>query len=372
MHNSLTDISLQQCVQTSLQLDVEKSKKKRQKLTIESVRQHIESFGYKLTSTTYKNNETKLDISCLAGHRYSVSYNHFQRGIRCAECVGNAKFTIEAVRQYIESFGYQLLSTEYLSNKKKLDILCPKDHLYKVTYCAFQQGRRCAVCHGNAKHRLSNVKRHIESFGYRLRSNTYVSAHAKLEIICPKSHTYFATYSNFQKGNRCPECSGKKKHTIDAVKRYVESFEGYQLRSTVYVGGNAKLDILCPVGHNYKVVYGNFQQGSRCPECAGIAKRRTMKNGEEWEPRIRNSTDDQAWRKAVKKRDGQICQACFYPSKNLCAHHIESYSKNPELRTDLNNGVALCESCHTALHSQYGRMTATRADLAEFTRLKCR
>jgi len=311
MKNILTDISLEKTVQSSLQLDAEKkARKKHTRHTIESVRASVESFGYKLISTQYVSVMKKLDISCPLGHRYSVSYSSFQVGARCLECAGLKKHTIDAVKQYIESFkGYRLLSTTYKNNSTKLDILCPKEHLYKVTYACFQSGRRCPECAGNAKHRLSNVKRHIESFGYRLRSTTY---------------------------------------------KDIET----------------KLDIVCPVGHNYKANYGNFQKGQRCAECDDISKRRTMPDGEEWEPRCRQTKADRAWARAVKKRDGQICQICFSPSKKLHAHHIESYARNPELRTKLSNGITLCVNCHYALHSRYGQTTATRADLEEFTRLK--
>ena len=287
---------------------------------------------------------------------------------------GNAKHTLESAKQHIESFkGYRLLSTQYVNSTTKIDILCPAEHLYKATYDRFQRGDRCAECNGNAKHRLSNVKRHIESFGYRLRSTTqYVNAATKLDILCPVDHLYKATYSVFQQGQRCPECARvKKSHTIEAVKRFIESF-GYKLISTTYLDSQKKLDILCPADHLYKATYNSFQQGQRCPECYNISKRRTMSNGEEWEPYLRRSKDEQAWRKAVLKRDARTCQACFFPSKKLCAHHIESYAKNIESRNDLTNGVTLCEPCHRELHSQYGSMTATRADLEEFTRLKCR
>jgi len=375
MHNILTSISLEKTIQSSLQLDGEKSRRKggRQKLTIDAVRQHIESFGYRLMSTQYVSVSTKLDISCPVGHLYPVSYNSFQRGSRCPECWWKSKkHTIDAVRQNIESFGYKLISTQYFDTKQKLDIVCSAGHSYKASFHVFQQGHRCPECSSSAKFTIDAVKQYIESFeGYRLRSTVYVDCRAKLDVICPVGHSYKAAYAKFQEGQRCPECAGNKKNTIDAVKQHIESF-GYRLRSNTYVGSNAKLEIICPVGHNYKVTYGSFQSGVRCAECSFISKRRTMLNGEDWKPYGRNSKADAAWRKAVLKRDARTCQACFYPSKKLHAHHIESFARNPELQTDISNGVTLCVNCHYALHSRYGQTTATRADLAEFTRLKCR
>jgi len=218
------------------------------------------------------------------------------------------------------------------------------------------------------RHTIESVKADIESFqGYQLLSTEYLSYKKKLDILCPAGHNYMVTYGNFQHGIRCPECSIHTKQTLESAKQYIESF-GYQLLSTAYVGANAKLKIICPAGHNYEATYNNFQRGYRCAECAGIAKRRTMPNGEDWKPENRSGKADRVWVKAVKERDGQ-CQAC-QSSKNLCAHHIESFALNPELQTDINNGVTLCKPCHTAIHSRYGVMTATRADLEKFIRFK--
>lgn len=50
------------------------------------------------------------------------------------------------------------------------------------------------------------------------------------------------------------------------------------------------------------------------------------------------------WRLAVIQRDGK-CNICN-SIKFLQAHHIKSWVKYPELRYDINNGIALCRVCH--------------------------
>jgi uncharacterized paraquat-inducible protein A len=57
-----------------------------------------------------------------------------------------------------------------------------------------------------------------------------------------------------------------KKFTYEQIKSYIESFN-YKLQSKTYKNNNTKLEIKCPEDHIYKVTYGNFQKGSRCPEC---------------------------------------------------------------------------------------------------------
>lgn len=58
------------------------------------------------------------------------------------------------------------------------------------------------------------------------------------------------------------------------------------------------------------------------------------------------------WRDAVFKRDNYICKECGVTNGNgksifLQAHHIKPWSKFPELRYDINNGITLCKKCHS-------------------------
>lgn len=61
------------------------------------------------------------------------------------------------------------------------------------------------------------------------------------------------------------------------------------------------------------------------------------------------------WRLTVFRRDRFTCQCCGDNSSgNLIAHHILNYSEHKDLRTDADNGITLCESCHIDFHTTYG------------------
>lgn len=61
------------------------------------------------------------------------------------------------------------------------------------------------------------------------------------------------------------------------------------------------------------------------------------------------------WRRLVFERDEYTCQVCRRAKGgNLTAHHLNGYHWDKKARTDVNNGVTLCEPCHKEFHSIYG------------------
>lgn len=292
----------------------------------QEIKSLIEKEGYILISTEYINNHSKLNAVCPNRHRCTISYKGFKRGYRCAECQGVKKKTIGEIQVFFEKEGYELVSAEYKNAFTKLAVICPKGHDYKICYNDFQQGRRCATCQGKKRDTLDEVRKFFEKEGYKLITNHYKEVKVVLHSICPKGHDHYANYGNFRKGQRCSECQGLRKKTMEKVRelfmekgyrlisteyknsatnlqamcsnghlcfisynhlsmghgcmdcygnrrktieeiRAVFEKEGYKLVSEKYENGKSTLHTLCPKGHDHHIKYGDFQQGKRCPIC---------------------------------------------------------------------------------------------------------
>ena len=60
------------------------------------------------------------------------------------------------------------------------------------------------------------------------------------------------------------------------------------------------------------------------------------------------------WTRLVKESDGYKCIMCDYQGAKkdgiMEAHHVIPKVSNPELATEVFNGVTLCKPCHKDIH----------------------
>ena len=117
----------------------------------------------------------------------------------------------------------------------------------------------------------------------------------------------------------------------------------------------------------YGAFYSSEHKGELSP---------TWKGGFEYHRVERSTYEYRDWRKQVFDRDLYTCQCFGYRNgiglekvRELNAHHIKNWKNNEDLRYDVDNGITLCEKCHTAFHSKYGKRNNTKEQLEEFLNL---
>ena len=73
------------------------------------------------------------------------------------------------------------------------------------------------------------------------------------------------------------------------------------------------------------------------------------------------------WRRLVYERDYFTCQKCKdNTGGNLVAHHINGYHWDKESRTEIDNGITLCTSCHKDFHKIYGYKNNNLFQLSQY------
>ena len=236
------------------------------KYTIEYIKSSFESEGYTLLSTNYTGCTQKLEYICPKGHRHSITFDKWLGGRRCFYCNGNIKLSNDYVKHALEKEGYTLLS-EYTNSNTKFMFKCNNGHTGEMKWDHWRDGHRCAECAGNKKNSFDDIKNMFEKEGYKLLNSTYENSHSSMEYICPNGHKGSILYYNWISGNRCLECSGKSKKTIEFIKNEVNK-DGYILFTDKYLNCDQKLHLVCPNGHDYFVSWDNWNHSkSRCPKC---------------------------------------------------------------------------------------------------------
>lgn len=178
------------------------------------------------------------------------------------------KYTYEYVCAFLKGAGYTLLSS-YNGTRERIKVRCPKGHISNIWFSNFHtHGNRCFECYGSKKYNIEFIREYAISEGYVLKSDIYERAGAKLEFMCPKKHIYRVSWEKFyRRGFRCSFCSGKYGglNIEIARERFMEA--GYTLLDVEYESATHPMEFKCGNGHTHKMNLNNLSRGQRCGKC---------------------------------------------------------------------------------------------------------
>lgn len=152
-------------------------------------------------------------------------------------------------------------------------------------------------------------------------------------------------------------------------------------------GSNVKVLCKCDLCGIERILQKNIYR-NLCPICAkqsneykeNQSQKHFGKHHPMWNPSLtdeeRNFLNNRyghpgygKWKRLVKERDNYTCQKCRHIGKKndgtLRVHHLNNYLHFENQRTDINNGITLCNSCHNKIHKIFGRFT-TKENLEKF------
>lgn len=243
------------------------------KISIENASEFVRKEGYTLLNKEINSNKDKLLLICPRGHNYSTSYANFQsNNRRCTECkkIENGLINYYTFKKILESENYTLLVEESpLLMKDKCDVICSEGHDWSVSFTDFKLGTRCNICSGNVKLSQEEVEQRYLNEGYTLISK-YINSATKVVAICPNNHNWEHLPSNFQRGQRCFDCFGAKKRTLDDAKQaFVD--KGFIPKFESYKDNKQMLPFICPVHEDYGIQHArlvNMERGlANCRQC---------------------------------------------------------------------------------------------------------
>lgn len=302
------------------------------------------------------------------------------------------KLSYEYVKSVIEEKGCTLLSENYINSKSKLLIRCKCGNEFKASYEAMRDYKKgCNTC---ARKRMGTrltikiLRDRLKDKPCKVISDYYVDDRTKLIFQCNCGNLFEREprVVIHQNSYLCLECAYESglKHRRKTHKEFLEEVEKltgdeYMVISE-YKGAHYKVKMvhnstLCD-NYEFEIHPTSFLKGTRCHKCDVIKK--TGEGHPRYNP---NLTDEDRlvrrdvlevirWRNAVYERNKYTCQSCFRRSTELNAHHLNSWNTHPNERFKLDNGVTLCEECHTDFHKKFGYGNNTKNQFHRYIETK--
>ena len=185
----------------------------------------IHSNKYDYCKVNYTNSYNKVCIICPKHGEFLQTPHDHLKGSGCPMC---AKIKIGDKRKIstedfikkskiIHGDKYDYSKVEYIDNKSKVCIICPKHGEFWQVPNYHLQGCGCTKC-GNEK--ISNLKKHnmenvVKNFNkihdnkYDYSKVYYIGNSEKVCIICPKHGEFWQTPHDHLEGHGCPKCGIK-------------------------------------------------------------------------------------------------------------------------------------------------------------------
>ena len=251
------------------------SKKKTIEEFIEEAKAHGNKYDY--SKVEYVNTNVKVCIICPEHGEFWQSPHGHLRGRGCPKCGANKRrksrtstteIFIEKARK-IHGDKYDYSKVNYINNRTKVCIVCPKHGEFWQTPSSHLAGNGCSKAKSNTEEFIKKAQV-IHGNNYDYSETVYVAAAKKVKIICPLHGEFYVTGNNHLRGKGCPKCawSGVKLTTEEFINK-AKLIHGskYNYDKVEYVNSITPVYIMCPVHGEFLQTPNKHLCGCGCPKC---------------------------------------------------------------------------------------------------------
>ena len=194
-------------------------------------------------------------------------------------------FIKKSMQIYNDKYDYS--KVEYVNNKTKVCIMCPKHGEFLQEPRHHLSGHSCPMCskENSNKKQTSTLNEFIKKSNqihngkYVYDKTNYVNSETKVCIICPKHGEFWQTPHSHLRGQGCPKCG--KEQNVNSIKLTNEKFiekskevhnGKYDYSKCIYKNSNTKVHIICPIHGDFLQFPSSHLNGHGCNECANMNK----------------------------------------------------------------------------------------------------
>jgi len=249
-----------------------------------------EKYDYSLVN--YINNKTKVKLIC---HSHGIFEqrpdNHLTQKQGCPKCNNYLSNFINKSNKVHKNY-YNYDRVIYKNNRTKVTITCPVHGDFEQTPELHKNGYGCKKCKRSfLKEKVNTtyikkstnqcIKDFIKIHGnkYDYSKVEYTNNRNKVDIICPIHGNFKQSPSKHLRGQNCPKCSKKssakkKKLSLQSFIKKAKKIHGnkYDYSKVEYINNMTKIDIMCPIHGNFKQSPSKHLRGQNCPKCSFMSK----------------------------------------------------------------------------------------------------
>lgn len=300
---------------------------------------------------------------------------------------------IHKIKAEFKKLGLTLLSNELINCHQILQYICNNhpEEIQEMRYTSFRlkKNKGCKKCYiQHSKDKAYNLAVKLfkkMDLTIAFSRGDFKDSNSKLKYYCNKHPDIIQeiSYNNLKSRktkNGCIYCYH------DSLRNSIEKIYGYFIdkkyipifKPSEYTESHEKLPYICSKHPELKTQYVSatllmLKGGSiiHCKKCKSefFSKIQTPKNRSPRSIRHRDYAAYYEWQKIVYEKHNYTCSKCgktHSEDNRINAHHIFGYSEYPELRTNIDNGIALCAICHLDFHKKYGFKNNNKEQLEEF------
>jgi hypothetical protein len=166
----------------------------------------------------FKNQNQKVTIVCaIHGDFVQCVRDHYQ-GRGCPACANSTRLTTEEViarARSVHGDEYDYSKTEYVSHRKKIDIICRRhgvfrqrvqDHLFRRSGCP-----ACGGCVKLTTEDFVSRAKKVHGDTYDYSNTVYVARKSKVDILCREHGVFSQHATNHLTGHGCAMCARAKR-----------------------------------------------------------------------------------------------------------------------------------------------------------------
>ena len=264
------------------------SKKTTEQFIVDAIKIHGDRYDY--SKVKYINSAIKVCIICPEhGEFWQMPKVHLQ-GCGCSKCgitfqhnqqrLTTEEFIEKARKIHGDKYDYS--KTEYINNRNKICVVCPKHGEFYQTGGNHLKGHGCPKCgdeSGCKQRKLSLdifIEKAVNIHGdrYDYSKVEYKNAYTPIIIKCPIHGEFTIRPNNHLRGQGCPLCGNKQKGkyhkltTQDFIKRAKDVHgDKYDYSKVEYVNYLTPLTIICFNHGDFQQLPSAHLKGHGCPKC---------------------------------------------------------------------------------------------------------